>query len=503
MNILLLYPEMPDTFWAMKQLMRIISKRSSYPPLGLLTVSRLLPNNWKKKLVDLNVTNLKTADVEWADYVFISAMNVQAEYAKKAILFCKRFNKKIVVGGPLFTHEYEKFSEVDHFILNEAEITLPIFINDISNGNPQRYYKTGEFADLTQSPLPDWDLIDMNKYAYAIVQYSRGCPYHCDFCDVTALFGRKPRTKTSFQIIDELNLILLSGSPEMILFADDNLIGNRRDLKKNLLPALIEWRRRNKYAPGFATQVTINLADDEEMMNLMIEAGFRHIFVGIESVSAESLEDCKKTQNLRRDLLENVRLLQQKGFIVTGGFIVGFDTDTDKIFDDQIDFIQNSGIVMATVNVLKAPPGTDLNKKLRLENRLIEPFDFDENKTNIVTKMDNMVLYNGYKKILDDIYSPQRVYSRASQFLSYYGNHRTENPIKKELTYKDAITLSKIIYYSGIMGKGRLYFWRLFIGTFVRNRKNVFQALLFGALLFQFQRLHEKFMISYYQIAES
>ena len=191
MNILLLYPEMPDTFWAMKQLMRIISKRSSYPPLGLLTVSRLLPNNWKKKLVDLNVTNLKTADVEWADYVFISAMNVQAEYAKKAILFCKRFNKKIVVGGPLFTHEYEKFSEVDHFILNEAEITLPIFINDISNGNPQRYYKTGEFADLTQSPLPDWDLIDMNKYAYAIVQYSRGCPYHCDFCDVTALFGIK------------------------------------------------------------------------------------------------------------------------------------------------------------------------------------------------------------------------------------------------------------------------------------------------------------------------
>lgn len=503
MNILLLYPEMPDTFWAMKHLMKIISKKSSYPPLGLLTVARLLPNDWSKKLVDLNVTNLKPADVEWADYIFISAMNVQAEYARKAIEYCKRFNKKVVAGGPLFTHEFEKFPEVDHFILNEAEITLPIFIKDIMEGKPQRFYTTPEFADVTQSPLPDWSLINMDKYAYAIVQYSRGCPYHCDFCDVTALFGRRPRTKTSKQIIGELNLILASGNPEMILFADDNLIGNRIDLKKNLLPALIEWRRENKYAPGFATQVTINLADDEEMMNLMIEAGFRHIFVGIESVSTESLEDCKKTQNLRRDLLENVKLLQRKGFIVTGGFIVGFDSDKETIFADQIDFIQNSGIVMATVNILKAPPGTDLNRKLKLENRLIEPFDFDENMTNIVTKMDKMALYNGYKKILDNIYNPQKIYNRASQFLSYYGNHKPENPIGKDFVFKDVITLFKLIYFAGIKGRGRYYFWRLLARTLFTNRRNIVHALLFGALIFQFQRLHEKFMVSYYQISES
>ena len=491
---------MPDTFWAMKHLMRIISKMSSYPPLGLLTVSRLLPNDWEKKLVDLNVSKLNHADVEWADYVFISAMNVQAEHVREAIEYCKRFNKKIVAGGPLFTHEYEKFPEVDHFILNEAEITLPLFINDIIKGEAQRYYTTGDFADVTQSPIPDWDIIDMKKYAYAIVQYSRGCPYRCDFCDVTALFGRKPRTKTPVQIIDELNLILASGRPEMILFADDNLIGNRKDLKKNLLPALIDWRRRIKNAPGFATQVTINLSDDEEMMNLMIEAGFRHIFVGIESVSEESLEDCKKTQNLRRDLLENVKLLQQKGFIVTGGFIVGFDSDKETIFEDQIDFIQKSGIVMATVNILKAPPGTDLNRKLRLENRLIEPFDFDENKTNIITKMDKMVLYNGYKKILDNIYNPQKVYNRASQFLSSYGNHRAESPIGKEFTFNDVVTLLKVIYYSGIIGKGRSYFWKLVLRTFFTNRKNIVNAILFGALIFQFQRLHEKFMYSYYEI---
>ena len=492
---------MPETFWSMKYLMKMISKMSSYPPLGLLTVSNLLPDNWTRKLVDLNVTSLKASDVEWADYVFISAMNVQVEYAKKAIAFCKLFNKKIVAGGPLFTHEFEKFPDVDYFVLNEAEITLPLFIEDINNGTPKRYYTTKEYADVTQSPLPDWNLIDLNKYAYAIVQYSRGCPYMCDFCDVTALFGRRPRTKTANQIIGELNKILELGHPEMILFADDNLIGNRVDLKKNLLPALINWRRNNKTAPGFATQVTINLADDEEMMRLMIEAGFRHIFVGIESIDEKSLEDCKKTQNLRRNIFENVKLLQNKGFIVTAGFIVGFDSDKETVFDEQIDFIQSSGIVMATVNILKAPPGTDLNKKLQIENRLIEPFDFDENKTNIVTKMDQHVLYNGYKKILDNIYSPQKIYERSLQFISSYGYHKAENPIQKKVTFGDLIVLSKIVFFSGIIGKGRFYFWRLLIRTFFMNKKNIINAVLFGALLFQFQKLHDKFMVSYYEIS--
>ncbi len=501
MNILLLYPEMPETFWSMKYLMKIISKKSSYPPLGLLTVSRLLPESWNKKLVDLNVTSLKAADVKWADYIFISAMNVQSEYVREAISFCKKFNKKIAAGGPLFTHEHEKFPDVDYFILNEAEITLPLFIDDVNNGSPQRYYKTSEFADVTRSPVPDWNLINLNKYAYAIVQYSRGCPYMCDFCDVTALFGRRPRTKTAGQIINELNNILKFGCPEMILFADDNLIGNRKDLKKNLLPELIKWRRAHKNAPGFATQVTINLADDEELMRLMIEAGFRHIFVGIESIEEESLEACKKTQNLRRDLLENVNRLQKKGFIVTGGFIVGFDSDKETIFDRQIDFIQESGIVLATVNILKAPPGTDLNRKLQNENRLIEPFDFDENRTNIVTKMDKTVLYNGYKKILDNIYDPQKIYERSTRFLNNYGNHKAEMPIRKKIVLNDLLSLFRIVYFSGIKGNGRLYFWKLMFETFSKNKKNIFHAFLFGALLFQFQKLHSKFMVIYDKIS--
>ncbi|MDR3626441.1 MAG: B12-binding domain-containing radical SAM protein [Ignavibacteriaceae bacterium] len=480
--------------------MKIINKKSSYPPLGLLTIAKILPEDWNKKLVDLNVTALEPVDIKWADYIFISAMNVQTEYVNNAVKECKKYGKKIVAGGPLFTHEYEKFPEIDYFVLNEAEITLPLFVNDLENGIPQKYYTTAEFADVTKSPLPDWSLINLNKYAYAIVQYSRGCPYMCDFCDVTALFGRRPRTKTAKQIISELEQILSAGHPEMILFADDNLIGNRRDLKNNLLPELIKWRRLNKTAPGFATQVTINLADDEELMRLMIEAGFRHIFVGIETIDEESLESCKKTQNLKRNMLENVRLLQQKGFIITAGFIVGFDTDKETIFNQQLNFIQESGIVMATVNILKAPPGTDLHRKLLLEKRLIEPFDFDENKTNIITKMDKHLLYEGYKKMLDAVYKPQMVYERSKQFLSNYGNHKAENPIQKKISFNDVTVLLRVIYFAGILGKDRSYFWKLIFNTFLYNKRNIVHALLFGALIFQFQRLHSKFMTSYNEI---
>jgi len=497
MNILLLYPEMPDTFWSMKHLMKLIGKKSSYPPLGLLTAASLLPKDWNKKLVDLNISSVNNKEIAWADYVFISAMNVQETFVKKAIKFCKKCNAKIVAGGPLFTHEYEKFPEVDHFVLNEAEITLPLFLKDLDEGNLQRIYKTDEFPDVTKSPMPLWDLVDQKKYAYAIVQYSRGCPYMCDFCDVTALFGRRPRTKSAQQIIAELNKILESNLPELILFADDNLIGNKRDLKDNLLPELIKWRENNKNAPGFATQVTINLADDEKMMQQMIDAGFRHIFVGIESPEEESLESCKKTQNLKRDLLNNVKKLQKFGFIVTAGFIVGFDTDKESIFDSQVKFIQESGIVIATVNVLKAPPGTELHDRLAKENRLVESFDFDENKTNIITKMTEVKLFNGYKYILDNIYKPEMVYKRAKIFLHDYGTHKTKTPIKKRISFNDIYTFLKLVIYVGILGSERKYFWKLVFETRATNNRNLDQAFFFSALIYQFKMLHNKFLLSF------
>src|SRR6185295_345406 len=211
------------------------------------------------------------------------------------------------------------------FVLNEAEVTLPLFLRDLENNNPKRVYQTPEFADVMTTPLPAFELVDMNKYLYAIVQYSRGCPYMCDFCDVTALFGRRPRTKTPEQIIAELEEINKNEDMQLILFADDNLIGNKKILKDELLPALIEWRRKNNPSFFFATQLTINLADDEELMQLLLDAGFRHIFIGIETPKEESLKVSHKNQNLKRDMMDNIDLLHQKGFIISGGFIVGFD----------------------------------------------------------------------------------------------------------------------------------------------------------------------------------
>lgn len=494
MNILLLYPKMTDTFWSMTHLLKVIGKKGSYPPLGLLTVASMLPVDWNKELVDLNTATLSDKEIDWADYIFISAMNVQTVSAREVIRRCKSRNAKIVCGGTLFTHEHELFPEVDHFVLNEAEITLPLFLEDLANGNPDRIYTTEKFADVSESPMPQWDLVNIEDYEYTIIQYSRGCPYLCDFCDVTTLFGRVPRVKSPEQIINELDEITNSGNSDMILFADDNLIGNKNVLKKDLLPALINWRAGNKYAPGFATQVTINLADDEELIQLMLEAGFRHIFIGIETPEEESLIASRKKQNTKRELLDNVKLLQRKGFIVTGGFIVGFDTDTPSIFENQIDFISESNIVIATINLLKAPPGTELHERMKRENRLIDKFDFDENMSNIHFKMEKETIENGYRKVLKNVYSPEKVYQRAKNFMNYYNGANVSSPIKRKMNLKDYLTLLRIIFFVGLAGGSRRYFWKLIIWTIKNYPAKLDYAFLFVLLMFQFDKMFERYL---------
>lgn len=340
--------------------------------------------------------------------VFISAMNTQAKSALETINRCKKLGAVIVAGGPLFTHEHDRFENVDHFVLNEAEITLPLFLKDLENNELKRIYQTDEFADVHETPIPKWELVNPDNYAYSIVQYSRGCPFHCDFCDVTVLFGNKPRVKTTEMIIAELDEILSHGKPEMILFADDNLIGNKGYLKKELLPGLIEWRDKNKFAPGFDTQVTINLADDEELMQLMIEAGFRKLFIGIESLEDETLLMMKKQQNTKRNLLDTVRKIHSRGFIVTGAFILGLDNDTPDVFQNQIDFINYSGMVMVSVNLLKAPLGTELYNRMKAENRLLRDLDFDENRSNMIHRMDKEILEAGYRRVLENVYSAEK-----------------------------------------------------------------------------------------------
>jgi radical SAM superfamily enzyme YgiQ (UPF0313 family) len=388
MRILMVYPEFPDTFWSFKHALKFVRKQATGQPLGLLTVAAILPTGWEKRLVDVNVRDLRREDLAWADYVFISAMTVQRESTQRVIARCKEVGVKIVAGGPLFTNEPDQFPEVDHLVLNEAELTLPAFLADLARGCAQRVYTTTEYPDIRQTPVPLWGLADLNRYVSMSIQFSRGCPFNCDFCNVTALFGHRPRVKTAEQIIAELDSLYKLGWRRSVFFVDDNFIGNKKALKEEILPALISWRK-GKVGVPFNTEVSINLADDEELMRMMAEAGFNAVFVGIETPSEEGLAECNKYQNKGRDLIENVKRIQRAGMEVQGGFIVGFDSDTPSIFQRQIEFIQKSGIVTAMVGLLQAPYGTALYKRLVGEGRVRESISGDnvDGSTNIITRM--------------------------------------------------------------------------------------------------------------------
>ncbi|MCX6030102.1 MAG: DUF4070 domain-containing protein [Chloroflexi bacterium] len=466
MKVLLLYPEFPDTFWSFKHALKFVRKRASMPPLGLLTVAAMLPQTWELRLVDLNVSRLTERDLAWADAAFVSAMVVQRESARQMIARCKQAGLKVVAGGPLFTLEYDQFSDVDHFVLNEAELTLPPFLADLAQGAGQRVYTAEGYADMRQSPTPLWRLADRKRYASMGVQFSRGCPFNCDFCNVTSLLGHKPRTKSSAQILAELNGLYELGWRGQVFFVDDNLIGNKKYLKEELLPVLGEWHR-GKVGMPFNTEASINLADDEELMRLMVAAGFNTVFVGIETISEESLVECDKKQNVNRDLVADVKRLQRAGLEVQGGFIVGFDSDTADIFGRQIEFIQRSGIVTAMVGMLQAMPGTRLYERLAGEGRLTGAASGDnvEATTNILPKMSLEVLYEGYRSVLRYLYTPEQYYARVKTFLQEYRLPQ----IKEPLSLQHVLALFRSIVRLGIIGRERVEYWRLFRWTLFRR----------------------------------
>lgn len=468
MNILLIYPEFPDTFWSFKHALKFIRKKASFPPLGLLTVAAMMPPEWTKRLVDVNVTKLRDEDLAWADYAFISSMVVQRASAQHIIERCKKAGLRVVAGGPLFTSEYEQFENVDHFVLNEAELTLPPFLEDLNNHCAKRVYTTPQFADIRKTPAPLWELADLKQYASMSIQYSRGCPYHCEFCNVTSLFGTRTRTKSAEQIIAELNSFYSMGWRGPVFFVDDNLIGSKKNLKEELLPALIKWQKEHAPMP-FNTEASINLADDDELMRMMSEAGFDAVFVGIETPDTEGLAECNKKQNKNRNLIEDVRRIQRAGLQVQAGFIVGFDTDTPSIFQRQIDFIQKSGIVSAMIGLLQAPTGTKLYERLKREGRLLGQMSGDnvDGTTNIIPTMDITTFREGYKKILKHIYSPENYYQRIKTFFREYKMPK----IKAQFEFNHIPALFRAIYHLGILGNGRVQFWKLLLWTCFHRRE--------------------------------
>jgi radical SAM superfamily enzyme YgiQ (UPF0313 family) len=485
MNVLLIYPEFPDTFWSFKHALRFIRKRAFSPPLGLLTVAAMLPSEWEKRLVDTNVSTLTPSDLEWADYAFISGMTIQRESARQIIARCKGAGVTVVAGGPMFTIEQDQFDEVDHFILNEGELTLPPFLADLAEGRAKRVYSTTEFADIRQSPIPLWDLVDMRRYASMIVQFSRGCPYNCEFCSVTELFGHRTRIKAADQIIAELNGLYELGWHGSIFSGDDNLIGNKRYLKDELLPALIAWRK-DKDGVQFATEVSINLADDDELMQMMVDAGFTTVFIGIETPDEASLTECGKNLNKNRNMIDDVKRIQHAGLQVQGGFIVGFDHDTPSIFQRQIDFIQKSGIVTAMVGLLQAIPGTKLYERLSKEGRLHDQVSGDnaDGTTNIVPNMEFDTLQAGYRRIMRTIYSPRAHYRRIRVFLREYTLQR--NRIHLDLQH--ILAFFRSIYYLGILDRERARYWTLLAWTLVHRPRSFPLAVTLALYGYHFRK---------------
>ncbi len=491
MKILLVYPEFPDTFWSFKHALNFISKKSGTPPLGLLTVASLLPPDWEVRLVDMNVQALRNRHLRWADYVFLSGMSVQKAAARKVITRCRRIGTRTVAGGPLFTTGWEDFPAVDHLVLGEAETILPEFIRDLQSGCVRRIYRAESKPLLSATPPPQLDLLKMRYYASMVVQFSRGCPFDCDFCDITMLYGRRVRLKSTEQVLTELEQIYRRGWRENVFFVDDNFIGNKRVLKQELLPALVEWMRERKYPFSFNTQASINIADDARLLELMAAAGFDNVFIGIETPSAAGLQECSKVQNEHRDMVASVRKIQRAGIEVQGGFIVGFDSDPKTIFEDQIRFIQDSSIVTAMVGLLTALKGTKLYRRLKKENRLVseETGNNTDGSLNFEPAMDRDVLISGYKRIVGTIYSPHYYYSRVKRFLQEYTP--PARPIFR-LRPMHIKAILKSILVLGVIGKERVQYWKLMLWALFRRPRCFPLATTLAIYGFHYRRVFEK-----------
>lgn len=493
MKALLIYPQYPNSFWSYKDALKFISRKAVNPPLGLLTIAGMMPKEWDKKVIDMNVKKLKDKDLLWADYVFISAMIVQKESVKEVIERCKDKNVKVVAGGPLFTAQHDNYKEgIDHFILNEAEATFEPFLEDLKNNRAKPFYSCSEFPDMDTTPLPRWDLINMPDYFSMNIQYSRGCPFNCEFCDITTLFGRQVRTKTKFQVIAELDAIYANGWRGDVFFVDDNFIGNKNKLKKEVLPAMIAWMKKHKNPFVFMTEASINLADDEQLMEMMTAAGFCSVFIGIETPDETGLTECNKFQNKNRNLIASVNKIQASGLEVSAGFIVGFDSDTPSIFARQIDFIQKSKIITAMVGLLNAPKNTPLYHRLKKENRLLtDPSGSNTDfSTNFIPKMEMSKLVEGYKHIIKEIYSAKPYKERVIGYLK--NTQKKKNKSHLRMRYLSAFV--KSIFVLGIKDNGRAQYWQLFFWTLFRRPSQFSVAMTFAINGYHYRRVFASYM---------
>jgi radical SAM superfamily enzyme YgiQ (UPF0313 family) len=484
MKILLVSPKTPDTFWSFKHAVHFVSRKASMAPLGLLTVAAMLPKDWDLRLVDLNVSRLRDNDLRWADYVMLGAMIVQKDSVGEIAARCAALGKTVIAGGPLFTTGYEAFPQIQHFVLGEAEDIMPQVVIDMRNGSLKPVYQAPHRPDVTRSPIPRWDLIHFRHYVTMSAQFSRGCPFDCEFCDIIVMNGRLPRTKIPEQLIAELETLRQRGWKDMVFIVDDNFIGNKQRTKE-FLHSLIEWRGRTRSRMGFLTEASMNLADDPELYGLMVRAGFKKVFLGIETPSLEALAECHKIQNRNRDLVASVQILQRAGLEVMGGFIVGFDSDKKDIFKRQFEFIQRSGVVTAMVGLLTALPQTRLWHRLKREGRL--ETESSGNNTdaelNFQPRMNREFLQSGYRDLMKKLYEPRNYYQRVRTFLK---SHRTPEP-RRPLSRADVVAFLKSFWVLGMWHRGRVGYWRLVWGTLIRQPRQFPQAIELAIIGYHFR----------------
>jgi len=493
MKILLVNPEFPDTYWSFRHALPFEGKRCAFPPLGLLTVSALLPPTWERRLVDLNVQELKTSDLEWADMVFATAMLVQKESLREVVKLAKARGKRVVLGGPYVTSTIEELPDADHIFRGEAEETLPQFVKDLASGETKPVYQAAERPALATTPIADFGLANMKRYSAMSVQYSRGCPFSCEFCDIIEIYGRVPRTKSNQQILAEFDALKALGWRGTVFIVDDNFIGNKKNVRL-LLPDLARWQKENGYPFELLTESSVNLADDEPLLAQMREAGFNRVFLGIETPVEESLHEAQKSQN-RGNLVESVRTIQRHGIEVMAGFIVGFDNDPEDIFERQIDFIRRSAIPLAMVGLLNALPDTQLWKRLEREGRLLGE-DATGNNTvctfNFKTRMDPAFLVRGYQRIMRTIYGPREYYERVLDSLRRTRRTRSAEP-RVYRPIAGLTALARILLKLGIIDRERKEFWRFFVHALIKHRKQFADSLRLAAVGYHFRKLSEAY----------
>ena len=494
MNALLIYPEFPDTYWSFKHALKFLGKRAAQPPLGLMTVAALLPGNWKKRLVDTNVEPLRDHDLDWADVALVSGMHIQRASLMAIMERCRQHGLRTVVGGPIASSLSAEELSADHVVIGEAESLIAGLALDLEKGIARPIYQASEKPAMETSPPPDFSLIKMHCYSTMAVQYSRGCPFNCEFCDIIEIYGRRPRTKAVAQVIAELEQLRVSGWREAVFIVDDNFIGNKARAKA-LCTALAEWRKQHRTSFDFTTEASLNLADDPELMQLMKDAGFKSVFLGIETPDESGLIACNKLQNTRRSLLDCVATIQSYGIQVMGGFILGFDTDRPDVFDRMVDFIQKSGIPIAMVGLLQAMPGTQLFRRLRREGRILDAGlgDNTSDKLNFIPKMDAAQLLDGYRSVMKRIYSCEAYYERVKLYLSRTQASHNEHPRAERepgqrwLTRGNARAFVTSIIRQGVFGQQRRSYWKFLLTVLTRYRHCIGAAMTLAVMGYHFE----------------